>query len=216
MKTYNYWQNCFHKWESHHYRKEIDDDFDGDAVVTVICDDEEFEFIFQKNGYTLINPLFKINTIFQGINNKIKGTLISGIIDGDGNGYGAKSEIVIHKGCGGKLKSHMAFDNRNNNQLYLKSNMSTINNIIYTGWISIDKSFDYKYYKLTRYNSISKSYISLFYLFKCPCQTYSNGSNLIVFKPIESYSAALEALMAIASVLALLSRPFFFRLAAKR
>ena len=72
--------------------------------------------MFQKNGYTLINPLFNINTIFQGINNKIKGTLISGIIDGDGNGYGVKSEIVIHKGCGGKLKSHMAFDNRNNNQ----------------------------------------------------------------------------------------------------
>ena len=27
LKTYNYWQNCFHNWESHHYRKEIDDDF---------------------------------------------------------------------------------------------------------------------------------------------------------------------------------------------
>ena len=56
-------------------------------------DDEEFEFIFQKNGYSLINPLFNIDNILQGINNKIKGTLISGIIDGDGNGYGAKSHI---------------------------------------------------------------------------------------------------------------------------
>ena len=27
LKTYNYWQNCFHKWENHPYRKELDDDF---------------------------------------------------------------------------------------------------------------------------------------------------------------------------------------------
>ena len=38
-------------------------------------DDEEFEFISQKNGYSLINPLFNIDTIFQGKNNKIKGKI---------------------------------------------------------------------------------------------------------------------------------------------
>ena len=27
LKTYNYWQNCFHKWKDHPYRKELDDDF---------------------------------------------------------------------------------------------------------------------------------------------------------------------------------------------
>ena len=27
LKTYNYWQNCFHKWKNHPYRKELDDDF---------------------------------------------------------------------------------------------------------------------------------------------------------------------------------------------
>ena len=27
LKTYNYWQNCFHKWKDRPYRKELDDDF---------------------------------------------------------------------------------------------------------------------------------------------------------------------------------------------
>ena len=27
LRTYNYWQNCFHKWENHPYRKELDNDF---------------------------------------------------------------------------------------------------------------------------------------------------------------------------------------------
>ena len=27
LKTFNYWQNCFHKWESHMYKKYLDEDY---------------------------------------------------------------------------------------------------------------------------------------------------------------------------------------------
>ena len=33
----------------------MDDDFDGDAVVTVICDDEEFEFELSADGDTILD-----------------------------------------------------------------------------------------------------------------------------------------------------------------
>jgi hypothetical protein len=33
LRTFEYWQSCFHKWDSHPYRLELDNRISDDAVA---------------------------------------------------------------------------------------------------------------------------------------------------------------------------------------